>query len=666
MRPQFLILLTAILFLLLLSSDVPLSSAQNTVPGVHSNPPQDGYIRSPRLGITFISSGQMENDENRYRNALLLGAGWNRWPLYWDDVETAPGTFNWTRYDSVVRNDIQHGLSINAILLDRPEFFADGAIIAGLNEPVFSDGSDSPGPGKEINPDNPWANFVFRAVQRYKPGGELARQERWSNGEGISLWEVWNEPDLPLFWQGGIPNYARLLKVAYLAAHFADPTTTVMFGGLLFNTPDNWLARVLAIYENDPNREANNWYMDAVALHSYGYPWRTGWLTLYTRESLRAYQLERPVFVNETGVSVWDDYPGPIWAASSDQRYKLGTSEQQAWFVIQNTVYAYVEGADVVFIHQLYDDCGDQGAGTNFPAHTGELCTGGRTCFGDAWGLFRNNSEAICYSNHPNPGSPRPSANAYRLLASVFGREPFEAGEEIIANGITDITFNRPNTNERIHVIWNRRFETNIAEIQAEGLSATLYTLTGVQQIVPQGSIYRLELRAAQPDNFPELEPGDISAIGGEPVILIERVEGSIAQPPPAVQMTPTVRIAPTVAPLVTQTPGPVIAPPVQPSVAPENDTQPPTTSMDTLPEISARTFLVRWSAQDNGAIDRYVVWVQINGADWTPWVETQRTEGIYTGSPGNTYAFAVWAVDMAGNWSPNTDLQVQAQTRVE
>ncbi|MDQ7033748.1 MAG: fibronectin type III domain-containing protein [Anaerolineae bacterium] len=109
-----------------------------------------------------------------------------------------------------------------------------------------------------------------------------------------------------------------------------------------------------------------------------------------------------------------------------------------------------------------------------------------------------------------------------------------------------------------------------------------------------------------------------------------------------------------------------MIAAPIQPTVAPENDTQAPTTAMDTLSEVSARTFVVRWRAQDNGAIDRYIVWVRINDGGWTPWVETQRTEGIYTGTPGNSYSFAVWAVDRAGNWSPNTDLQPQTQTRVE
>ena len=523
--------------------------------------------------------------------------------------------------------------------------------------------------------------MFFRTVQRYKPGGELARQQGWTDGQGIRLWEVWNEPDLAQFWQGGIVNYARLLKVAYLSAHFADPTATVMFGGLLYATPDNWLARVLAIYENDPNRGANNWYMDAVAIHSYTYPWRTGWLTLFTKETLRAYGLDRPIFVNETGVSVWNDYPGPVWSQSSADRFKLATAEQQAWFLIQNTAYAYAEGASVVFFHQLYDDCGDQAAGTNFPPHNGELCTGGQACFGDAWGLYRNTSESICYSQHPNPGSPRPAANAYRMLSSVFGREPFVGGQETRAGGNTIISFDRPNTNERIHVVWNRSFEPNTAEIIALGQSATLYTLGGVTQIAPEQIadgqlIYRLQLRAAQPDNFPELEPGDQSAIGGEPVILIDHLDGPALAGSNAVnptagavirpQPTATIRIAPTVQPFITATPGANVPPPVQPTIAPENDTQPPTTSVDPLPEISARTFVVSWDAQDNGQIDHYIVWVQIDDAGWTPWVETQRKQGIYTGIPGSTYRFAVWAVDTAGNWSTNTDLQVQAQTRVE
>src|SRR5690606_15981375 len=102
-----------------------------------------------------------------------------------------------------------HNLKINAILLGIPEFARDGGSVRDLNAPVFSDGSDTPGAGKSVNPGNPWASFVYAAVERYRGH--------------VHVWEVWNEPDLSMFWSGSVADYARLLKVAYLAAHQADP-----------------------------------------------------------------------------------------------------------------------------------------------------------------------------------------------------------------------------------------------------------------------------------------------------------------------------------------------------------------------------------------------------------------------------------------------------------
>jgi hypothetical protein len=659
MRRWMLIFFVALFSMLYVSYEAGVGTAQVLPTPVSNNNNYQGraFLRANRLGITFISSAQLENDPERYQNALLLGAGWTRWPLYWNLTETSPGQFNWEDYDRLVIEDTRYGLNVDAILLNRPEFYADGTHIVGLNEPIFADGSDVMGAGKTINPNNPWAVFVFQAVQRYKPGGTLAQEQGWTNGEGVDVWEVWNEPDLPLFWGGGIAAYARLLKVAYLSAHLADPNTTVMFGGLLYGTPDNWLARVLAIYDSDSFSRSNNWYMDAVALHSYSYPWRTGWLTLYVRETLDAYGLTKPIFVNETGISVWNDYPGPVWTTSSEQRLKLGTAEQQAWFFIQSTAYAWSEGANVVFFHQLYDDCGDQAAGTDFPPNNGELCATG-ACFGDAWGLFRNPADALCYSQHPNPGTARPSAGAFRMMSQVFGAEDFVAQDSSRSEGITIISFERPRTNERILVVWNTRFDANTAIIPAAGTAATIVTLQGTSSIFPQNGEYRIPLHPALPDNYLDLENGDLSAIGGEPIILIEGVEGEI----PALDATSVVQVEGASGTPLAPTVGPVIVP----TVPAENDTEPPVTFVNPLPEISDSSFLVSWGATDNGEIDHYIVWVQINDGSWNPWMETERTEAIYTGESNNIYRFAVWAMDTAGNWSSNVMLVAQAETRVE
>lgn len=513
----------ALLFLLLI-----------VAPAQAQNPLDSGepYLRSPRLGINHISLTNEPTSDERYANALALGAGWNRWPLYWNQVEPEPGAFQWENYDALVANDLRHGLQINAILLGRPGFAADGVRIKGLNEPIFADGSDSPRPDKVLNPDNPWVNFVEAIVKRYRPAGELAQREGWAAGEGVRVWEVWNEPDYPSFWEAGIHDYARLLKTAYIVIKRADPDAQVVFGGLLYNTQDNWLARVLAILENDPLREDYNWYFDIAAVHNYTYPWRSGWLVLYVRQTLSAYELHKPIWLNESGSPVWDDYPGPVWAQTPDERLLRSTQQQQAWFFIQSSAYALAEGADVIFFHQLYDDCGNQPAGTNFPTHNGEMCAGSGFCFGDAFGLYRNQSSALCFSSHDHPGTPRPAANAYRLVADIFGDMEWQQSLVYTASQkVTIITFDT--ADQRIYIIWNRTLQPLTLDLPAAGETAELSMLErATRSLRPNiNDIYTLDLPPAVPDSYPELQPGDEAAIGGPPLILIEPVANPLLHP---------------------------------------------------------------------------------------------------------------------------------------
>lgn len=492
-------------------------------------PTDENYLRSPRLGIAHIGTPGDANHPERYQNALALGAGWNRFPIYWSMIETRPEVFEWEMFDTLVQNDINFGLQTNAILLGRPDFYAKEDRIIGIHEPIFADGTDTPGTDKEIHPDNHWARFVNETVLRYRPDGVLAQENGWEDGQGVRLWEIWNEPDYTPFWSAPIADYARLLKVAYLVIEQADPDAEVMFGGLLFSTSDNWLARVLAIFLNDPFHEEYNWYMDAIAIHNYGYPWRSGWLTLWTRQTLIAYEINKPIWMNESGVPVWDDYPGPVWAEElPEQREQRATAEQQADFFIQSAAYAWSEGADVIFFHQLYDDCGNQPAGTNFPPHNGRLCRGGRTCAGDAYGLFRNPADSICYSQHPEPGSPRPAAAAFQLVAEVFGDAELSNPRVLrVGNKATVIMFYHTEAAERIYVLWNHTLDAPVRlDIPALGPRATLRTYDSHTIMRPNAEgYYRLSLPPARGDDFPTLEARDVTAIGGRTFVLIQQVE---------------------------------------------------------------------------------------------------------------------------------------------
>jgi hypothetical protein len=616
---------------------------------------QPAYIRASRLGITFISSLDHPANDVRYQRALLLGPSWNRWPLYWDRLETAAGVFNWSGYDRLVSQDIQHGLQIDAILLGRPGFHAQGGGIQGLNSAVFSDGSDSPAPGKQPNPANPWSIFVYNTVMRYKPGGLLAQQAGWPTGAGITVWEAWNEPDLTLFWSAGVEHYARLLKVTYLVVHAADPNARVMFGGLAYGNPDSddWLAKVLAIVANDPTRTAHNWFMDMVGVHNYSYARRSGLVVTRIKEILARYNLTRPIWLNESGVPVWDDYPGPIWAASepASRRFRA-TMQQQANFVVTSTVLAWAAGADTVFFHQLYDDCGNQAGGSNFAPHNGDLCAVNPVCAGDAFGLYRNDRGEACFSLHPLPGSPRPAAGAFYRLAQIFGALPFSNPDVESRDGATSVSFDRPTSGERIVVMWNRTLGRINIDVVALGAEGKLYDIGNEDySVTPTDGHYTIGLEPARADDLPGLPAGEISGIPGAPLILIEKIN-------PALLVTS--------APLMI-TPGAITATqPARPTIDPALDSTPPTARVIPLPVVSPATFRVSWSGEDDSGIDRYLIWVRINDGEWQPWLETATTQGQYNGETGSTYEFAAWAVDLAGNWSINTELSAQTVTVVQ
>lgn len=664
---RFIFLLALIFIATTLQAQQPIPT---TPPGTLTN--RDNYIRNPRLGIAHISAAEGGTPEERYKRALSLGASWNRWPLYWDRIETAPGVFDWSNYDRQVVDDLRHGLTIDAILLGRPGFRAEENRIQGMYEPIFSDGSDLPGEGKTLNPANPWAVFVYEAVQRYKPGGILARQATLPAGKGITVWEVWNEPDLPTFWNATYRDYARLLKVAYISAHYADPNAQVMFGGLLYPTQNNWLALVLNIYINDPYREQFNWYMDMVAVHNYADPTRTAWLVIMARQTLIEYEIEKPIWVNETGVPVWDDYPGPTWAETNEQKLSRATLEQQAWFYIQSAVYGWVEGADVIIFHQLYDDCGDQAAGTNFPPHDGELCTAGSACYGDAHGMFRNYASSICFSQHPQPGTPRQAAFAYSLLAQVFDA-PFKRGSYVNILDKNNINLNpdalitvfeRENTAEKVYVMWNRTFEEIMVTLPAEGENAQLITMDDDELITPdENGHYMITLPPAKPDNPVKIPVGADAAIGGEPFFLIERPGEEVVTLSIDRSLTLAGLLSLPTDTNVVPTPGSIL---VQPTVSPDKDTRPPVASVFELPMVSPASFTVSWGGQDDSGIQSYLVWVRVDEGEWQQWMTTADSSAEYSGNPGSKYEFTVWAQDLGGNWSNNVDLKPQATTTVE
>ncbi|MCA9986848.1 MAG: hypothetical protein KDE59_21210, partial [Anaerolineales bacterium] len=411
----------------------------------------------------------------------------------------------------------------------------------GLYDPIFTDGTDVPGPGKQINSNNRWARFVFLAVNRYRPGGVLAQTHNWPAGVGVTHWEMWNEPDLDIFWNGSLPDFARLQKVGYLAAKQADGNAQVIFGALANNFQKlTYYNDVMALYDGDPLAASFGYFHDILATHSYFYAWQSWYHVFRAGNTLRSRGLDKPIWLNETGVPAWNDYPGPVWDPHSGLR---ATTQEQAHYTIQTAFYALYAGADAIFYFQLYDGCGNQPQGTNFPPHNGELCDANGNlasnpsfpCAGDANGLFTNPTDAACFTQHPNPESPRPNLAAYQVLTHyVRDVVPYwrsRPGGPDPANGPQEwIAFYQPATRQRIIGMWSRFGGSQTAVLPATAGSATLIYPDGTTQtILPTNGVYTLQLPGATNQNAP-WDP-TLYPIGGRPLIIIEADPNAVGAP---------------------------------------------------------------------------------------------------------------------------------------
>ncbi len=601
---------------------------------------QESQSTSPLFGVNFISSAEDPADAQQYRNGKSTGAAWNRWPIYWFNVEKSPGNFAWSAQDANVAADLGQGLKIDAILLGTPSFYTtriqppdldrpeqlgmftveevQAAKPVGLDEPVFADGTDLPGTGKGINDANTWARFVFATVSRYMPGGQLALANNWPEGVGITHWEMWNEPDLGWFWNSSLADYARLLKVGYLAAKQADPEATVLFAGLANNFEYlSFYDEVLDIYDADPLAGNFDHFHDILATHSYFYAWQSWYHVYRARTTMAEHGLNKPIWLNETGVPAWNDYPGPVWDPESALR---ATMSEQADYVIQSAFYAVFAGAEAYFHFQLYDGCGNQPRGTDFPPHDGSLCGDPNYpyCAGDANGLFRNPTDAACFTQHPNPETPRPNFEAYKVLADLLvdveplwrlrpgGPNPYEGPQEWIA-------LYQPASGTRILGLWTRYGEDQLAVVPATGGSALLVGPDGnAVTITPQAGNYSLSLPAATNQNAP-WDP-TLYAIGGRPTILLERD---------------------TLAPEVTAS-----------------------------AEVTAGGISVEWSGDDKlgSGIADFDVLVSVDGGPSQVWLQqTTKIAADYPAEAGHNYVFSIVARDRAGNVSPAATTSISA-----
>ena len=257
--------------------------------------PSRAALALPADGYGFGQGGAPVSDSfdttNRELDAVAgTTASWLRVPVEWSAIEATKGQYNWGYLDNMVNSARARNLRILATVGFTPAW----ARPQGLGSLMWT----TP-PANAAD----FAAFTRQVVQRY--------------GDRISVWQIWNEPNLALFF--GFTNnkaakYAELVKAAYPAIKAVQPNSTVVLAGLSRmsgdDAPPNFLNQ---LYANGIGGS-----FDAAAAHPYVFPSglaadpENGWSDVGRMHDVMAGNGDggKKIWMTELGAATSDDGDG--------------------------------------------------------------------------------------------------------------------------------------------------------------------------------------------------------------------------------------------------------------------------------------------------------------------------------------------------------------------
>jgi hypothetical protein len=261
-------------------------AAQATTNGTIGNPSPFGVVAD--LGTRFGVRGEFG------KPAELLaasGAKWVKEEFRWETVQPSRDRWTWDFMDAAVNEEKARGLEILGLL----DYTAGWAV--GEPQPL----SITP------PPHDLWANYVAQTVGRYK--------------DRVHAWEVWNEPNEPVFWSGSKEQFAALLAVTYDTIKRVDPTATVL-GPTITGVDEAWLD---AMPWDKFDVLALHMYVPPASLNDQGYSYYDQGLPNLERVVKR--RGNKPIWITEFGYS--SQGGGHPWFVNDEQ--------SQARYLIQHT-----------------------------------------------------------------------------------------------------------------------------------------------------------------------------------------------------------------------------------------------------------------------------------------------------------------------------------------
>lgn len=263
------------------------------------------------------------------------GVSWIRMDIDWSAVEPQRGRRNFDRTDRVIAAVRARGMKVLGIITYTPGW-----------------AQASPSGNSHTPPADPalFAAFAADVAKRYQP-------------QGVTTWEIWNEPNLPNFWapKPDPESFTNLVRQTSGAIRRAVPEATVLSGGLApavnasdgsTVAPETFLRRAYAAGLRGS--------VQAVAVHPYSYPalayqpgtdkWNTFMRLGLVRQVMDA--------AGDSGVPIWlTEFGSPTGSSAAS------VSESDQWKILLSGLenWSSTPGLGPLFIYNGRDAAANPG-----------------------------------------------------------------------------------------------------------------------------------------------------------------------------------------------------------------------------------------------------------------------------------------------------------------
>jgi polysaccharide biosynthesis protein PslG len=239
----------------------------------------------------------------------LAGISCVRDRFSWSQVEPQKGAYKWGRYDTSATIQHQAGLTVYQVFHDCPTW-ASGK----------KDHRHAP-----ANPQD-MGDFFRNMVGHFK--------------DRVKCWEIWNEPDIEIFYIGKPEEYAAALKATYPEIKKADPQAKVLVCSFAL-APGEFAEKIFQAGIADS--------FDIYNVHYYGDPIGVVHRLRSHKKLMEKHGVEKPIWVTEMGA---------VHPVAKKRDYE--TLKPEAAYLVKAYVYGLANGAErfFYFIFSDYDENG--------------------------------------------------------------------------------------------------------------------------------------------------------------------------------------------------------------------------------------------------------------------------------------------------------------------